>query len=65
MNTLNTINSTTAINTAAINDKYKYTLQDIMAEIKSLKINRNEGVKDKNIKLKIKLVKKFLKIRYK
>ena len=48
-----------------MNNKYKYTLQDIMAEIKSLKINRNEGIKDKNIKLKVKLVKKFLKIRYK
>ena len=35
-----------------------------MAEIKSLKINRNKGVKDKDIKLKVKLVKKSPKIRY-
>ena len=65
MNTLNTIDSTTATDTTAINNKYKYILQDIIAEIKSLKINRNKGVKDKNIKLKVKLVKKSLKIRYK
>jgi hypothetical protein len=35
-----------------------------MAEIKSLKIDKNKGVKDKNIKLKVKLVKKSLKKRY-
>jgi hypothetical protein len=32
-----------------MNDKYKYTLQDIMAEIKSLKIDKNKGVIDKDI----------------
>jgi len=34
-----------------------------MAEIKSLKINKNKGIKDKNIELGVKLVKKSLKIR--
>ena len=65
MNILDTTNSTAATDTVAMNNKYEYTLQDIIAEIKNLKINRNKGVKDKNIKLKVKLVKKFLKIRYK
>jgi hypothetical protein len=35
-----------------------------MAEIKSLKINKNKGVKDENIKLGVKLVKKSLRIKY-
>jgi len=34
-----------------------------MAEIKSLKINKNEGVKDKDIELGVKLIKKSLRIR--
>jgi len=34
-----------------------------MAEIKSLKINKNEGVKDKDVELGVKLVKKSLRIR--
>ena len=36
-----------------------------MAEIKSLKINKNKGVKDKVIKLGVKLVKKSPKMRRK
>jgi len=51
------------MDTAAINDKYKYNLQYIMAEIKYLKINKNEGVKDEDVKLGVKLIKKSLKIR--
>jgi len=35
-----------------------------MAEIKYLKINKNKGVKDKDIKLRVKLVKKSLRIRH-
>jgi len=62
-NTPDTIDSTAVIDTAAINNKYKYNLQHIMAEIKYLKINKNEGVKDKDIELKVKLVKKSPKIR--
>ena len=46
-----------------MNDKYKYTLQDLIIEIKNLKINKNEGVKDKDVELRIKLVKKSPKIR--
>jgi len=46
-----------------MNNKYKYTLQDIMVEIKSLKINNNKGVKDEDIELTVKLVKKSLRIR--
>jgi hypothetical protein len=57
-NTLDTIDST-----IATNDKYKYNLQDIMAEIKSLKINKNKGVNDKDIELGVKLVKKSPRIR--
>jgi len=34
-----------------------------MAEIKCLKINKNEGVKDKDAELEVKLVKKSLRIR--
>ena len=34
-----------------------------MVEIKYLKINKNKGIKDKDIKLGVKLVKKSLKIR--
>jgi len=34
-----------------------------MAEIKYLKINKNKGVKDKDAKLEVKLVKKSLRIR--
>jgi len=34
-----------------------------MAKIKNLKINKNEGVKDKDIELGVKLVKKSLRIR--
>jgi len=34
-----------------------------MAEIKSLKINKNKGVKDENVELKVKLVKKSPRIR--
>jgi len=35
-----------------------------MAKIKSLKINKNKGVKDKDIKLGVKLIKKSLRIRH-
>jgi len=35
-----------------------------MVKIKSLKINKNKGVKDKDIELKVKLVKKSPKIRH-
>ena len=35
-----------------------------MAEIKSLKINKNKGVKDKVVKLGVKLVKKSPKIKH-
>jgi len=62
-NTPDTTDSTAATDTAATNDKYEYTLQDIIAEIKSLKINKNEGVKDEDVELEIKLVKKPLKMR--
>jgi len=34
-----------------------------MAEIKSLKINKNEGIKDEDIELGVKLIKKSLRIR--
>ena len=63
-NILNTTDSTTATDTAATNDKYEYTLQDIMAEIKSLKINKNEGVKNEDVE-SVKLVKKSLKMKRK
>jgi len=35
-----------------------------MAEIKSLKINKNKDVKDEDVESRINLVKKSLKIRY-
>jgi len=44
-------------------DKYEYTLQDIMVEIKSLKINKNKGIKDEDVELGVKLVKKSLRMR--
>jgi len=34
-----------------------------MAEIKCLKINKNEGIKDEDIELGVKLVKKSLRMR--
>jgi len=34
-----------------------------MAEIKSLKINKNKGIKDEDVELGVKLVKKSLRIR--
>ena len=34
-----------------------------MVEIKYLKINKNKGIKDKDIELRVKLVKKSLRIR--
>ena len=48
-----------------MNDKYKYNLQHIMVEIKYLKINKNEGIKDEDIELGVKLIKKSLRIRRK
>jgi len=48
-----------------MNDKYKYNLQYIIAEIKCLKINKNESVKDEDVELGVKLVKKSLRIRRK
>jgi len=62
-NTLDTIDSTTATDTVATNDKYKYNLQYIMAEIKCLKINKNKGIKDEDTELGVKLVKKSPRIR--
>jgi len=35
-----------------------------MVKIKSLKINKNEGVKDKDVKSGVKLMKKSPRIRY-
>ena len=35
-----------------------------MAEIKSLKIDKNKGVKDEDVELGVKLVKKSLRKRY-
>jgi len=34
-----------------------------MVEIKSLKIDKNKGVKDEDVELRVKLVKKSLRIR--
>jgi len=34
-----------------------------MVKIRSLKINKNKGVKDKDIKSRVKLIKKSLRIR--
>ena len=36
-----------------------------MAEIKGLKINKNKGVKDEDVELRVKLVKKSLRIKCK
>ena len=57
-NTPDTIDST-----AATNDKYEYNLQHIMAEIKCLKINKNEGVKGEDAESGVKLVKKSPRMR--
>ena len=40
-------------------------MEDIIAEIKSLKINKNKGIKDEVVELGVKLVKKSPKIRRK